>query len=63
MKKEWNEEQFKAWKDKVNNYIIRKTGLSADDLPDFCYADYFERGEHHQQRLGQQSKMRENFNP
>jgi len=45
MKKEWNEEQFKAWKDKVNNYIIRKTGLSADDLPDFCYADYFERGE------------------
>jgi hypothetical protein len=35
---------FDAWMAKVNAIVIRKTGLDADDLPDFCYLDAFEDG-------------------
>lgn len=35
---------FDAWKAKVDALIQRKTGLSADDLPDFCYVDAFDDG-------------------
>jgi hypothetical protein len=35
---------FDAWMAKVNALIVKKTGVDADDLPDFCYLDEFEDG-------------------
>ena len=33
---------FWDWKKRVDAIIGRKRGLSADDLPDCCYADWYE---------------------
>jgi len=35
---------FAAWKMAVNAEIGRRAGLSADDLPDCCYRDWYEDG-------------------
>lgn len=35
---------FDEWKRIVDNEIIKRTGLSADDLPDYCYRDDYEDG-------------------
>lgn len=36
---------FKEWMRKVNVIIEAKVGLSADDLPDYCYQDCYDAGE------------------
>ena len=33
---------FDIWMAKVNAIISAKYGLSSDDLPDVCYADWYE---------------------
>ena len=38
------EEKFQAWYQKVNQAIEQATGLSANDLPDVCYRDWFDAG-------------------
>ena len=40
----WDQKRFDEWKVKVNAIVIRKTGVSCDDLPDYCYADCFQMG-------------------
>ena len=35
---------FETWKRAVDAAISRMCGLSADDLPDYCYADEYEDG-------------------
>jgi hypothetical protein len=35
-------QSFEQWKRNVDLIIQRKTGLSADDLPDYCYRDAYE---------------------
>ena len=35
---------FDEWMKKVNLMIGDRLGLSADDLPDVCYRDWFENG-------------------
>jgi len=35
---------FNVWFAKVNAIILRKTGLCADDLPDYCYRDAYDDG-------------------
>ena len=35
---------FDAWMVKVNAIIVKRTGLSADDLPDYLYDDDYEDG-------------------
>jgi hypothetical protein len=35
---------FNEWMAKVNTIIIKRIGLCADDLPDYCYADDFADG-------------------
>ena len=35
---------FQQWMRKVDAIIDAITGMSADDLPDYCYADAFEDG-------------------
>jgi hypothetical protein len=36
--------EFDAWMAKVNKILDRRTGLTADDLPDYCYRDDFDDG-------------------
>jgi len=36
--------KFKAWMKEVDAALIKKTGLSSDDLPDYCYDNDFEDG-------------------
>lgn len=36
--------KFDAWMAKVNAAVVKKCGLSADDLPDWGYFDAFEDG-------------------
>lgn len=38
------EQRFKAWMRAVDQKISLKVGLSADDLPDVCYRDWFDDG-------------------
>ena len=39
------EEKFNKWMKQVDNCIAKKLGgLKSDDLPDICYADYFDDG-------------------
>jgi hypothetical protein len=35
---------FDEWKRKVNAAVEKKAGLSADDLPDVNYSDWYEQG-------------------
>ena len=35
---------YQGWMAIVDKLIEHATGLSSDDLPDVCYADWFERG-------------------
>lgn len=35
---------FEAWMAKVNAYVEKLAGLSADDLPDCCYRDWYDDG-------------------
>lgn len=35
---------FKAWMAKVDAAVAAKCGLSASDLPDVCYRDWYEDG-------------------
>lgn len=34
---------FEAWIQRVNNFLVRGTGLSAEDLPDCRWMDWYER--------------------
>ena len=36
--------KFELWKQRVNIEVLLLCGLGADDLPDCCYADWFEDG-------------------
>lgn len=36
---------FEEWKAKVNSYIEAWTGLTCDDMPDYCYADAYADGQ------------------
>jgi hypothetical protein len=36
---------FELWKDIVNAIIEARWGLSADDLPDYCYYDCYAAGD------------------
>ncbi len=36
--------KFNAWMKEVEAVLIKKTGLSSDDLPDYCYDNDFEDG-------------------
>lgn len=38
---------FDQWMAKVNAELNRRCGFSAEDLPDFCYMDYYNAGEEH----------------
>ena len=42
--REWNRELFEAWKKMVESTVVRITGMSTDDLPDYPYADWFQEG-------------------
>lgn len=35
---------WEQWKGAVNAAVVRKTGMHADDLPDWNYRDAFEKG-------------------
>ena len=35
---------YEEWFKEVNAEIIRQTGFSADDLPDYCYKDAYDDG-------------------
>lgn len=41
---EGNEAGFKAWMAKVDAVVSARSGLSADDLPDCCYRDWYDDG-------------------
>jgi hypothetical protein len=41
---DWNEAKFRDWLRKVDAVVRAKTGMSYDDLPDYCYADRYEEG-------------------
>lgn len=36
---------FKEWKQKVNVYVVKLTGLSCDDLPDYPYYNAYQNGD------------------
>lgn len=36
--------EYKEWKCEVNKALIKKIGLSTDDLPDYMYRDAFDNG-------------------
>ena len=36
---------FAEWMNQVNSVVLKKTGLFADDLPDYCYRDAYDDGE------------------
>lgn len=40
-----NDQGFIVWLRKVDSLLINKTGMSHEDLPDYCYRDAFDRGE------------------
>ena len=33
---------FEEWKEAVDEEVFARTGLSADDLPDVCYRDWYD---------------------
>lgn len=35
---------FNQWMAKVNEFVIRRSGLSVYDLPDCCFRDWYETG-------------------
>lgn len=35
---------FRLWMAQVDVLILRKTGVTSNDLPDFCYRDAFDDG-------------------
>lgn len=35
---------FNAWRERVDRKVIARCGLSLDDLPDVCLADWFDDG-------------------
>lgn len=35
---------WEQWKGAVNAAVVRSTGMSADDLPDWNYRDAFDKG-------------------
>lgn len=35
--------KFEQWMQKVNNELTRLCGMASDDLPDCCYADWYEK--------------------
>lgn len=39
------EKSFKDWFKELDSIVVRVSGLSALDLPDFCYKDAFDCGE------------------
>ena len=36
---------FAEWMRQVNDVVLAKCGLFADDLPDYCYRDAYKDGE------------------
>jgi len=36
---------YEVWKDQVDAELLRRVGLTSDDLPDYCYRDSYEAGE------------------
>ena len=38
------EKSFEQWKNEVNVWCEHLTGLSADDIDDWCYADDYNEG-------------------
>ena len=36
---------FDEWMNQVNRVVLKKTGIFADDLPDYCYRDAYDDGE------------------
>ena len=36
--------KFTLWMKDVNRFILKETGVGADDLPDYCYRDDWEDG-------------------
>lgn len=36
---------FDQWKDRVSGIILHRVGLTADDLPDWCYYDSWQVGD------------------
>ena len=41
---EANDTRFAAWLRDVDNHVANMCGLGMNDLPDVCYADWFEDG-------------------
>lgn len=39
-----NDTKFESWMKEVNAYVQARIGLTADDLPDCCYRDWFDDG-------------------
>jgi hypothetical protein len=35
---------FEAWMKEINGHVIRKTGVSVDDLPDCPFRDWYDDG-------------------
>lgn len=35
---------WEDWKKRVDAYLVRETGMTADDLPDCCYRDWYDDG-------------------
>jgi hypothetical protein len=35
---------FEEWKQQVNRWVWQYAGLSLNDLPDCCYADWYDAG-------------------
>ena len=35
---------FEMWKAEVDDCLVRKVGVSSDDIPDICYHDLFDTG-------------------
>ena len=35
---------YGQWIDAVNDYLCDKVGVTTDDLPDCCYADWYDDG-------------------
>ncbi|KKL76298.1 hypothetical protein LCGC14_2046270 [marine sediment metagenome] len=33
---------FEEYKKAIDNFLLRKVGLSSDDLPDICYRDNYD---------------------
>lgn len=42
--REWNQMKFDAWKKEMDREIAKRIGLTSDDLPDQCYADWYTSG-------------------